>query len=274
MITTPEIKKIYANIQKQLFYLVPEKWDKIYLYASVTRQILNLETGELFFYYFPKGILKKNPVNVYEIPSKFSLNEEEYIKLVEKLYNTIKQLWRIYKFSNQKEWSSITIRLVGLKFEIEFNYEDFSVSNYSPTERHIIWKYKNLSIPLESFNKKDKKLIQEYLRENVIEIDNENEIYSEAIYKRPIKNLIDYNREKSQIQEDTEKEKYVTEAELLEKQAKQRFEEKRYTYTKKERKSLKGKVKKDKIKNEKEPTYVEQIEAQRNAVKSQILNHF
>ena len=29
MINTPEVRKIYANLQKQLFYLIPEKWDKI-----------------------------------------------------------------------------------------------------------------------------------------------------------------------------------------------------------------------------------------------------
>ena len=80
MIRNSEIRKIYSELQKQLFYLIPERWDKIYLYASVEEKMKGLETGELFFYYFPRGILKKNPVNVYEIPNKFSLNEEEYIK--------------------------------------------------------------------------------------------------------------------------------------------------------------------------------------------------
>ena len=72
--------------------MIPEKWDKIYLYASITNQINNLQTGELYFYYYPKGILKKNPVNVYEIPSKFSLDEEMYLQLVEDLYSSIKEL--------------------------------------------------------------------------------------------------------------------------------------------------------------------------------------
>ena len=92
MIENSEIRKVYSELQKQLFYLIPEKWDRIYLYASVEEKMEGLETGELFFYYFPKGILKKNPVNVYEIPNKFSLNEEEYIKLVEKLYKEIKNI--------------------------------------------------------------------------------------------------------------------------------------------------------------------------------------
>ena len=97
MIENSEIKGVYSEVQKQLFYLIPEKWDRIYLYASILEKMEGLETGELFFYYFPKGILKKNPVNVYEIPNKFSLNEDEYIKLVEKLYKEIKKIREIFK---------------------------------------------------------------------------------------------------------------------------------------------------------------------------------
>ena len=197
MITTPEIKKIYASIQKQLFYLIPEKWDRIYLYASVTEQMLNLETGELFFYYFPKGILKKNAVNVYEIPNKFNLNEEEYIKLVEKLYYTIKKIRQIYKQKGEKLWSSITIRSEGVKFEVEFAYENLNNSKYSNTERHIIWKYKNLNLPLESFNRKERKLIQDYLNELVIDL-NGTQVYTESIYKKPTKNVVEYNKEKNE----------------------------------------------------------------------------
>lgn len=269
MITTPEVKKIYASLQKQLFYLIPEKWDKIFLYASVIEQMLNLETGELFFYYYPKGILKKNPVNVYEIPSRFNLNEEEYIKLVEKLYDTIKQLREVYKKQGAKLWSNITIKLIGLKFEIEFNYENLTYSKYSGTERHIIWKYKNLELPLESFNRKDRKLISNYLEEFVVDI-NQTETYTESIYKRPIKNLIDYNKEKTE-------EEYIqeTEMERLARENKQRLEEQRYTYIRKEKRSLRKIYRQEKNKNnEKQLTYVEQVEAQRNAVKSQILNHF
>lgn len=219
MITTSETKKIYASIQKQLFYLIPEKWEKIYLYASVLEQMDNLETGELFFYYYPKGILKKNPVNVYEIPTRFNLNEEQYIKLVENLYYTIKDLRNIYKENTNRVWSNVTIRLIGLKFEIEFNYENLTYSKYSSTERHVIWKYQNLELPLESFNRKERKLIQNYINESVIDV-SKVEKYTESIYKKPVKNTIDYDKE-----------------------------------------------------NNRKLTYDEKVEAQRDAVKSQILNH-
>ena len=121
MIENSEIRKVYSELQKQLFYLIPEKWDRIYLYASVEEKEEGLETGELFFYYFPRGILKKNPVNVYEIPNKFSLNEEEYIKLVEELYAQIKQIWEIFKKENHRLWTSVTVRIEDLKFEIGNN---------------------------------------------------------------------------------------------------------------------------------------------------------
>ena len=79
---TKKIKEMYEDIQRRIFYMIPEKWDKMYLYASVSDLIDGHKTGELFFYYIPKGIFKKNPVNVYEIPQKFNLDEKEYLKLV------------------------------------------------------------------------------------------------------------------------------------------------------------------------------------------------
>ena len=92
MLNTAKLRSIYSNIQTQLFYMIPEKWDRIYLYASILEKVNNLETGEMFFYYYPKGILKKNPINVYEVPSKFNIDESAYMKLVDKLYDTIKIL--------------------------------------------------------------------------------------------------------------------------------------------------------------------------------------
>ena len=267
MIVIPEIRKIYASLQKQLFYLIPEKWDKICLYASVMEQIMSLETGELFFYYLPKGILKKNPVNVYEIPAKFNLNEDEYIKLVEKLYHTIKELREVYKKQGVRIWSNVTIKIEGIKFEIEFDYENLTYSKYSNIERHIIWKYKNLDLPLESFTRKERKLILKYLDEYV-EDKNQKEIYTESIYKRPIKNLIDYNKEKNPV------DIYIQESEMkrIEEEKKRKIEEQRYTYIRKEKTSLKKMYQKDK-KEEKQLSYVEQIENQKKAAKSQILNH-
>ncbi len=58
-----EEKEIYSQIQKKLFYIIPEKWESIYLYASIVEEPHKRPTGEMYFYYFPKGIIKKKAVN-------------------------------------------------------------------------------------------------------------------------------------------------------------------------------------------------------------------
>ena len=266
MVENSEIRKIYSELQKQLFYLIPEKWDRIYLYASVEEKMIGLETGELFFYYFPKGILKKNPVNVYEIPNKFNLNEDEYIKLVEKLYQEIKKIRDVFKKESHRLWTNLTIRIEGLKFEIEYNYENLTASKYSSMDRHIAWKYNNLKLPDEAFTKKERKIIRSYINDTIY-FSPDIEIYSESIYKNPIKKIVDYNREKKEAE-------YVQETEFqkMEKQAKTKFEEQRYTYKIKGKKRLKNIYEREK-ENPKPKTYVEQVEEQRNRVRSQILNH-
>ena len=158
MVKLSEEKIIYSEIQKKLFYIIPEKWESIYLYASIIEQVNHLETGEMFFYYYPAGILKKNPINVYEIPNKFNIEEEEYTKLVNKLYATINELRQAFKESaEEKMWSSLTITIADSKFNIEYNYEDLPGSNYTSYDRHIIWMCKYLDYPIERLTRKDKK---------------------------------------------------------------------------------------------------------------------
>ena len=35
MISLQEEKVIYSEIQKKLFYIIPERWESIYLYTSI-----------------------------------------------------------------------------------------------------------------------------------------------------------------------------------------------------------------------------------------------
>ena len=61
--TSARMKELYKEIQHSLFDMIPEKWNKIFLYASVIDGRNSLETGEMYFYYIPKGILKREPVD-------------------------------------------------------------------------------------------------------------------------------------------------------------------------------------------------------------------
>lgn len=191
---TKKIKDKYEEIQKKLFYMIPEKWEKVYLYASVIDQFAKVQTGELFFYYIPKGILKKNPVNVYEIPSKFNIEESDYLNLVEMLYNTIKELREEFRTTEQEVWSNITISIENNKFKVEFNYDKLQGSEYTSYERHIIWRYKYLRLELSLLNKEERNIVKRYL-EDTKYIEPEVETYEEGIYINDIKNIIDFDTE-------------------------------------------------------------------------------
>lgn len=190
---TQKIKEMYEDIQRKLFYMIPEKWDKLYLYASVIEQLGKVESGELFFYYIPKGIIRKNPVNVYEIPSKFNIEETDYLKLVEILYGSIKKLREEFRKTGQKLWSDITISIEDMKFKIEFGYENLQSSRYDSYERHIIWRYKYLNLDIDRLPKEEKRILKKYLNE--YQIEEQKEIYQEGIYIKNIKNMIDFNTE-------------------------------------------------------------------------------
>lgn len=196
MLTTIRLREIYVEIQNQLFYLIPEKWSKICLYASVIKQLNNLETGEMFFYYFPKGMLKKNPVNVYEVPTKFNVNEKDYLILVDKLYETIKKLIAEFKRNNHELWSNLTIIIENSKFTIKYNYEDLLGSKYSSYDRHIIWKYEYLNMPIEIVSRKDRKMLESYFEEKETK-NMKVEEYSEGMYNNKTHNIIEYNKQQN-----------------------------------------------------------------------------
>lgn len=192
------IKAIYKNIQKQLFYMIPEKWDAIYLYAAISERLNKLEVGEMFFYYYPKSVIKKKPISVYEISNKFNLDEEEYSQLINKLYQTIKELRDEFKKNKYKVWTNVTIKIENYKFKAEYHYNDLSESKYSNTDRHLVWKFKNLNYPLEKLEKREKKVLLEFLKEE--KLDNlEDNVYEEAIYQIPKSNIVDYNRDDNKM---------------------------------------------------------------------------
>ena len=189
---TKKIKEIYEEIQRSLFYMIPEKWDKLYLYSSVIDKPKNIKTGELYFYYIPKGILKKRPVNVYEIPNKFNIDETQYLKLVELLYNKIKILREEFRKSESKElWSNITISIEGTKFKVEYNYENLEKSEFNSYERHVLWRIKYLGITPEQCSKEEKEVVKKYasLPRKIIR----HETYETGIYIRDVKNIVEYN---------------------------------------------------------------------------------
>ncbi len=198
---TKKIKEIYEDIQKKLFYMIPEKWDKLYLYSSVLDEPdKEGKMGELFFYYIPKGILRKKAINVYEIPAKFNLEEDQYLNLVRLLYTKIKELREEFRKSERGQiWTNITISIQSLKFKVIYDYTDLNESDFSSYERHVIWRYENSGIGEEQVSKEDKEIINRYLLgAKTLE---RREHYDTGIYIHDIENVVAYSNENASIKE-------------------------------------------------------------------------
>ncbi len=195
---TKKIKEIYEDIQRKIYYMIPEKWDKFYLYSSILDEPdKEGKTGELFFYYIPKGILKKRPVNVYEIPTRFNLEENAYLKLVEILYQRIHDLRDEFKKSERNEiWSNITMSIHNLKFKVDYDYTDLSNSEFSSYERHVIWRYEYLGISETQLSKQEKEILKKYFLGAKTLAKKEH--YDTGIYIQDIENLVTYSTDNYQ----------------------------------------------------------------------------
>lgn len=187
---TKKIKEIYGEIQKKIFYAIPGRWDEIYLYASIIDRLGNIQTGEMYFYFMPKGILKRNYINVYEVPSKYDIEEDEYMKVVNSLYDEIKQLREEFINSGQKAWTNITISIKNSRFKIEYNYDKLYGGQDANHDHHIYWRYKYLHI--EPRNKKEKQAIQNYLASKKI-TKKKDEEYDVGLYQKIKTNVITYD---------------------------------------------------------------------------------
>ena len=194
MSTSARMKELYKEIQQSLFDMIPEKWNKIFLYASVIDGRNRLETGEMYFYYIPKGILKREPVNVYEVPNKFNLDENSYFKLADDLYGIIKKLRKEYIAINGTLWTNIVISIEDFMFKVEYGFENLATSPYSNYDRHLVFRYKYLKTGLNSYSKREKQMVLDYIDKEE-KSNRKVDVYEESLYATPNKNLVNFEKD-------------------------------------------------------------------------------
>lgn len=194
MISLPEEKVLYSEIQKKLFYIIPEKWESIFLYTSIIDVPGQKPIGEMYFYYLPKGFIKKKFVNGYEIPGIFNIDEEQYSKLITQVYTLIKNLRECYIKTKKKAWSNVSISIENFQFKAEFDYENLRKFPYGSYERHVIWRYEYLEEDIEALSRKDRKIIESYQEYRKMHKPPKKDMYIEGVYKLPVKNIIDFEK--------------------------------------------------------------------------------
>ncbi|GMA98772.1 immunity protein YezG family protein [Pelosinus sp. IPA-1] len=153
---TSVMEDIYGKIANIVSEMIPEEWDKVYLYAQVSEGVQSF-----YFHYYPQG--QKNTVYSPDIVDIFDVDEDSMDMLTLDLCNCCKELWEEFKNSKQDLWTNLTFILESTgEFKIDYDYTELSeIDDY---ERQIIWEYNNLRIEPPADRKRDVKILQDYLR--------------------------------------------------------------------------------------------------------------
>ena len=165
---TDKALEIASQIQELIYYIIPEKWKNIELYISMPDS--RIRKGELFFYYLPNSIFKRQYINCYEVPYMFNISEKEYSDIMSKLYNKFMILKEELN-KNNRNVEEIYVHITKDKYVMEIATDDIILKKndirknmlmlYSSYENHIIWRYINLNILPDE--KRDKEIIRKYL---------------------------------------------------------------------------------------------------------------
>ena len=194
---TDKALEIASKIQELIYYIIPEKWKNIELYISMPD--MGIRKGEMFFYYLPNSIFKRQYINCYEVPYMFNISEKEYSDIMSKLYNKFMILKEELN-KNNRQVEEIYVHITKEKYVYEIatdnvrlrkeNIERNMLNLFSSYENHIIWRYLNLNILPD--DKKEKNIITRYL--NTVFPNLENEKISFDIIDENIKSIVDFEK--------------------------------------------------------------------------------
>ena len=194
---TDKALEIASQIQELIYYIIPEKWKNIELYISMPD--MGIRKGEMFFYYLPNSIFKRQYINCYEVPYMFNISEKEYSDIMSKLYNKFMILKEELN-KNNRQVEEIYVHITKEKYVYEIatdnvrlrkeNIENNMLNLFTSYENHIIWRYLNLGIFPD--DRKEKEIIGRYLDTNIADLLNEEIEFD--IIEENIKSIVDFEK--------------------------------------------------------------------------------
>ena len=194
---TDKALEIASQIQELIYYIIPEKWKNIELYISMPDS--RIRKGELFFYYLPNSIFKRQYINCYEVPYMFNISEKEYSDIMSKLYNKFMILKEELN-KNNRQVEEIYVHITKTNYMMEIATDNIVLKKkdirrnmlmlYSSYQNHIIWRYLNLNILPDE--KKEKEIITRYLNSEYYNL--EKEIIEFDIIDENIKSIVDFEK--------------------------------------------------------------------------------
>ena len=198
---TDKAIEIASQIQQLIYYIIPEKWKNIELYISMPD--IGIRKGEMFFYYLPNSIFKRQYINCYEVPYMFNISEKEYSDIMSKLYNKFMILKEELN-KNNRNVEEIYVHITKDKYVMEIATDDIILKKndirknmlmlYSSYENHIIWRYINLNILPDE--RRDKEIIRKYLNHDMHSeyYTLEKELIEFEVINQNIKSIIDFEK--------------------------------------------------------------------------------
>ena len=160
---------------------------------------MGIRKGEMFFYYLPNSIFKRQYINCYEVPYMFNISEKEYSDIMSKLYNKFMILKEELN-KNNRQVEEIYVHITKTNYMMEIATDNLVLKRkdirrnmlmlYSSYENHIIWRYLNLNILPDE--KKEKEIITRYLNSEYYNL--EKEIIEFDIIDENIKSIVDFEK--------------------------------------------------------------------------------
>lgn len=132
------MENLFTKIATALINIIPEDWDKLYLYAEMRDGY-----EKVFFYYYSTG--SDFPIYSLDITEKFNINKRQFDESENHLYDCVSELREEFKTQGQEQWTNLTFILDSTgKMKIDYGYED--VSQISPVKKQEEWEAKYLGL--------------------------------------------------------------------------------------------------------------------------------
>lgn len=154
MIYTERMNELYGVIAEQLNDIIPDGWEKIYLYSEILD-----DSREVYFYF--ESTSKNEIVFSHNIPQTYKLSGKIYDSLLQEIIESMVELNNEFKNKNGNTWTNLTFILEKTgKFNVKYHYNDTLNSKFTMMERQVIFEYEVVGLEQEG---EDQEVIDRYL---------------------------------------------------------------------------------------------------------------
>lgn len=125
----------FELIATKLQEILPADWEKVIFYAEVTDS-----SYEIFYYVFVSD--REAPLQCYDIPELYEIEEEKIDEVFEELYNPLLAEQSDLEHQGKEKWTNYTLVLENNgKFSVNYDFSPLELEGYNYLTE---WKKKYL----------------------------------------------------------------------------------------------------------------------------------